>query len=419
MIGHVEFSNKDLAYLYTLKESINVQRLENGKPLIEEGELFDIIDGSIGDILRAKNIDEKGIEVFLQNFKTHVEEGTVQIMITAIAAPPFMIEDLINKKININDWCKDKKVSNVDNWLGKLVFPSSPPAGNYEALLILFFNDMKNAKNGDVEYFKDGKIITIEVKGESGRIKGQIGYSNGTGERISKLLIEVGLTAAKWGKEYNFKEGKIISSLEEKILVLEQDIINQEFINLAALVLKEKKRDSKTEGTKGRANAQAIVDNFIANPPKIRVLKNKIQKVKEDIDNSCFLEKASIELAKEGKEKSVNFFLEIFSAKYDMADPKMIKDFLEVGIKDNGYFTENFFLEYIIFEFAYYMQGKLVPTEKEFDLFVMGNNKGDMLAIDSVEKFREFVEKGYIKYSMPNFGHKSGTQGEVFSVTLV
>jgi membrane-associated HD superfamily phosphohydrolase len=419
MISFAQLSESDFKYLCTLREVLNEQRVSDGKPLIPETEFYDILDSSIGNVFRAKNINEESIHLFFREFKEKIEEGTVQSMITHIVAPPLDVEDYLNRIIDINEISTEKNISNKNNWLGRFKFVTNPTSGSYEALITLFFKGMSASKRGDIDYTVDGITRLLEVKGENSRPKGQYGYKNGMGAHVTSLLKTYGFTPAKHVTTYNFK-GDFVKNYESGIKEVEREIelkILDHKKEITARTEKlEKDYEKRNKDTKGYRDKVESIIKSEKKGPGLKEFKNKIKTIQSQKEKNCFLENVSIELAKVGRELNIKFFRDIFSTKYELSDkfdPYQIERLVKIIINEDGHFAENFYEEYLLFEVQYYQQ------LENWSIICLCNNAGKMLFIDSLEVFRKFVYDGTITMTAkPSFSPKSGSQGEVFSMLL-
>ena len=92
-------------------------------------------------------------------------------------------------------------------------------------------------------------------------------------------------------------------------------------------------------------------------------------------------------------------------ASLDKIDKWVVESINEVGVFDKELFIHNF----LVFSFEYY------HSIEKFDLFIMVNGE-NILAIFPKD-FEKHIGTN-IKFGMPSFGQKAGTQGKAFSITL-
>jgi len=402
-----QIKNPDtLRYLMMLDTSLNDYMIS---ALFEADGILEIISKTIGPILKFKGVNNQGIRNFCEDFQKNIDTDDYKKMFTLIANPPFELEDYLNKITSISQMAQVVAGIRDYEWITTHTFPGGVNVGQFEAFLILLFKNMSSPSSGDVMY--KGKYL-LEVKGSGGRLRGQSGYDNGIVAYIEEQMLQMKYTCPTNKLLYNLGKDTI-NTYKEKLNIKkeEEDIewvkyhtkLSEKKIRMDIITNKETKKYKK---------AKEQFDNFYETIPKsILNIKEEINKIHINIEE-CILENISINLAKESIEKSIEFFVKLFSKKYPKANH--IESFVRAGLNQNGTFKDNFLLEYFIFEFEYYQ------TIESFKYFCVVNLKEDlMLIIDSAQKFREFVYSKNIKIkSYPSFSEYAGTQGMVFSIDL-
>ena len=400
---------KTLAYFLDLDASLNSYMISS---YFESEGILKLASRVIGPILEQKGITREGIQDFCEKFQKNTHHDDFSTMFTHFAAPPFDLFSNLNQVKNIQEMCTEVNLENY-HWITTHKFPGNANVGSFEAFLITLFNKMSNpTKGGDVMF--NNKDI-IEVKGSSGRLRGQRGYNNGLIPYIQELLTKMGFDLPKDYLSYNITR--------DTVNVIDQKLIQKEFERLNELGKYKEKLEGKKQRlvdastntkTKKYLKAKEQYDKYNAVLPRsIIKLDEEITKLKNDRDN-CTLENVSIELAEKSLDDSVDFLVKIFARKYSNADNSEIEDFVRAGLNPDGSFSDTFLLEYFIFEFSYY---KFI---EDFKYFCLVNLKDEtMLIVDSVKKFREFAYDNVITIkSSPSFSDFAGQQGMVFALEL-
>lgn len=405
----VEVINDRKAYdwIRTLNPNIEAYTIQR---LVDVQGILETIDNSVGRIMESKGVTKDGVNIFVQEIQKNIKFEDLPHMINLVAAPPFNILSYLNRVVNIQEICHEANFENY-KWLTTHKFPGGANVGSFEAFLITLFDKMSNpAKGGDVMF--NNKDI-IEVKGSGGRLRGQNGINNVT-NYIEELMLKMKYKLPSNYLHFNINKDTI-SSLQEKIDLKLDELALEERKYKEKLEGKKKRMDAcKNKATKKYKTAKDSYDKYnISTPRSIEILNEDIENLERDQDH-CILENISIDLAKDSIDNSVDFFVKIFSRKYNRSDVNEIEKFVKKSLYPDGSFSDIFLLEYFIFEFEYYQ------FLEEFKYFCLVNLKDDtMLIIDSAEKFREFVYEEIITIkSYPSFSDYAGQQGMVFAVEL-
>ena len=382
---------------------------------VESLGLYGLVSENVTPILKGKGFQEREISPFVESFLSNVDPEHMIDTFTHIASPPFELLPLVNKITDINEMCKEKNVKNVD-WLKDFKFPGGANVGSYEGFIKVLFKDTYDpSTGGDVGFTNSkGEEELIEVKGDSGRLRGQHGYTNGMIQNINQLTKKNNVTLPE---NFEYKLCKnTITNINTEIESIKKELTKQQ--DNYNTKLKGKKlrmmAASSNKSTKKYKTAKKAYNKFLKTiPVSVTSLYKKIDEKVNKINT--MLEYISIEIGKKSLRHSIDFWIDLFSKKYPEAEKSKIEKFVKTGLNDDGSFNEHFLKEYFIFEYEYYQQ---IEEFKYFCLVNLSTNK--QLIIDNNESFRKFVESGNICIKFyPNFSSRSGNQGEVFGIELV